>query len=54
MATVALPLKLFDMAWQVSVVNAIINNSTIPLEGIVLAHLAAYLDPSKPRFEELG
>ena len=52
MATVALPLKLFDMAWQVSVVNAIINNSTIPLEGIVLAHLAAYLDPSKPRFEE--
>ena len=50
-ASVALPFKLLDMAWQVSVVNAIINNSTLPLEGVVLAHLAAYLDPSQPRFE---
>lgn len=39
------------MAWQVSVVNAIINNSTLPLQGVILAHLAAYLDPSQPRFE---
>ncbi len=50
-ASVALPIKLFDMAWQISVINAVINNSTIPLEGVVLAHLAAYLDPSEPRFE---
>jgi hypothetical protein len=50
-ASVALPLKLLDMGWQISVVNAIINNSTMPLEGVVLAHLAAYLDPSQPRFE---
>ncbi len=39
------------MAWQISVVNAIINNSTLPLQGVILAHLAAYLDPSQPRFE---
>lgn len=50
-ASVALPIKLLDMAWQISVINALINNSTIPLEGVVLAHLAAYLDPSEPRFE---
>ncbi len=39
------------MAWQISVVNAIINNSTLPLEGVILAHLAAYLEPSQPGFE---
>lgn len=50
-ASVVLPLKLLDMAWQISVVNAIINNSTLPLQGVILAHLAAYLDPSQPRFE---
>ena len=50
-ASVALPFKLWDTPWQISVVNAIINNSTLPLEGVVLAHLAAYLDPSEPRLE---
>jgi hypothetical protein len=49
--SVALPLKLLDMAWQSTVVNAIINNSTLPLVGVALAHLAAYLDPSQTRFE---
>jgi hypothetical protein len=39
------------MAWQSTVVNAIINNSTLPLVGVALAHLAAYLDPSQTRFE---
>jgi hypothetical protein len=41
----------WDTTWQISVVNAIINNSTLPLEGVVLSHLAAYLDPSEPRLE---
>jgi hypothetical protein len=50
-ASAAMPLKLLDMAWQISVVNAIINNATLPLEGVVLAHLAAYLNPSQARFE---
>jgi hypothetical protein len=49
--SVALPIKLLDMAWQATVVNAIINNSTLPLVGVALAHLAAYLDPSQTRFE---
>jgi hypothetical protein len=50
-AAAALPLRLLDMAWQISVVNAIINNSTLPVVGLVLAYLAAYLNPSQPRFE---
>ena len=46
-----MPFKLWDTTWQISVVKAIINNSTIPLEGVVQAHLTAYLDPSESRFE---
>jgi hypothetical protein len=50
-ASVALTFRVWDTTWQISVVNAITNNSTLPLEGVVLAHLAAYLDPSEPRLE---
>lgn len=51
LAAQSLPLKLFDMAWQISVVDVINNNSILPLLSLVLAHLAAYLDQSEPRFE---
>jgi len=47
----AFPLKLLDMTWQISMIGIIVNNSILPLQSLVLAHLAAYLDPSEPRFE---
>jgi hypothetical protein len=47
----AFPLKLLEPAWQISMINVIVNNSILPLQGLVLAHLAAYLNPSEPRFE---
>ena len=50
-AAVALPIRPFATAWQISMVDVIINNSIFPLLGLVLAHLAAYLDPAEPRFE---
>jgi hypothetical protein len=50
-AAVALPIRPFATAWQISMIDVIINNSIFPLLGLVLAHLAAYLDPSEPRFE---
>ena len=50
-AAQALPLKVFAMDWQISMISVIINNSILPLQGLVFAHLAAYLDPSEPRFE---
>jgi len=50
-AAVALPIRPLATAWQISMVDVIINNSIFPLLGLVLAHLAAYLDPSEPRFE---
>jgi hypothetical protein len=45
------PLRLLDMGWQISVVGVVISNSILPLIGLLLAHLAAYLDPSELRFE---
>ena len=50
-AAQALPLKVFAMDWQISMITVITNSSILPLQGLVLAHLAAYLDPSEPRFE---
>jgi hypothetical protein len=50
-AAQALPLKLLDQAWQMSMINVIVVSSILPLQGLVLAHLAAYLNPSEPRFE---
>jgi hypothetical protein len=50
-AAQALPLKVFAMDWQISMISVITNSSILPLQGLVLAHLAAYLDPSEPRFE---
>ena len=50
-AAQALPLKVFAMDWQISMINVITSSSILPLQGLVLAHLAAYLDPAEPRFE---
>ena len=50
-AAQALPLKVLAMDWQISMISVITNSSILPLQGLVLAHLAAYLDPSEPRFE---
>lgn len=50
-AAQAFPLRLLDMAWQISMVGVVISNSIFPLTGLLLAHLAAYLDPSEPRFD---
>ena len=49
-AAQVLPLKLLDQAWQMSVVNVVVTSSILPLQGLVLAHLAAYLNPSEPKF----
>ena len=50
-AAQALPLKVFAMDWQISMITVITNSSILPLQSLVLAHLAAYLDPAEPRFE---
>jgi len=50
-AAQALPLKVFAMDWQISMITVITNSSILPLQGLVLAHLAAYLDPAEPRYE---
>ncbi len=43
-----LPVRLLDTAWQLRFVAACIDTATIPLLGLGLLHLAAYLDPGNP------
>jgi hypothetical protein len=50
-AAQALPLKVFAMDWQISMITVITNSSILPLQGLVLAHLAAYLDPAERCYE---
>lgn len=43
--TVILPLRLLDFLWQISSIKAATESATIPLIGLALFHLAAYLCP---------
>lgn len=43
----ALPLRLADSNWRLNVIDTLVNNATIPLIGLGVAHLAAYLDPAR-------
>lgn len=40
-----LPLRLADPVWQMRITTTLLDNATIPLVGMGLAHLAAYLNP---------
>lgn len=42
------PFKILDPDWRLNVVNTIVDNSTIPLIGLGLVHLAVYCDPINP------
>lgn len=42
----ALPLKIADLNWRLNLIDTVVNNGTIPLIGLGIAHLAAYLDTS--------
>jgi len=42
----ALPLRPLDTLWQLNVSSALISPAAIPLLGLALLHLAAYLDPA--------
>ncbi len=48
----ALPLQPLDTPWQLSVSSALINAAAIPLVGLGLVHLAAYLDPANAALEK--
>lgn len=43
----ALPLKIADPNWRLNVIDTVVNNATIPLIGLGIAHLASYLDASR-------
>ena len=43
----AFPLKIGDLNWRLNVIDTLVNNATIPLIGLGIAHLAAYLDASR-------
>jgi hypothetical protein len=45
-ATTAFPFKPLDTLWQLNVSSALIEAAAIPLVGLGLLHLAAYLDPA--------
>ncbi|MFN9931706.1 MAG: HpsJ family protein [Cyanobacteriota bacterium] len=43
----AFPLKIADPNWRLNLIDTLVNNGTIPLIGLGVAHLAAYLDTSR-------
>ncbi len=47
----ALPLRPLDTLWQLSVSSALISAAAIPLVGLALLHLAAYLDAANAALE---
>lgn len=48
----AIPLQPLDTLWQLSVSYALISAAAIPLVGLGLLHLAAYLDPANAALEK--
>ena len=44
----SLPLRLADLNWRLNVATTLVDNATIPLIGLGIAHLAVYLDPDNP------
>lgn len=48
---ITLPLRPLDTVWQLSVSSALISAAAIPLVGLALLHLAAYLDPANAALE---
>ncbi len=48
----AIPLQPLDTLWQLSVSSALISAAAIPLLGLALLHLAAYLDPANAALEK--
>ena len=48
----AIPLRPLDTLWQLSVSSALISAAAIPLVGLGLLHLAAYLDPANASLEK--
>lgn len=48
----AIPLRPLDTLWQLSVSSALISAAAIPLMGLGLLHLAAYLDPANAALEK--
>jgi len=48
----ALPLQLLSPAWQVGLTGALIDNAPIALVGLVLLHLAAFLDPEDEKLQQ--
>ena len=47
----AIPLRPLDTLWQLRVSSALISAAAIPLVGLGLLHLAAYLDPANAALE---
>jgi len=47
-AAAAIPFRPLDTLWQLSVSSALIEAAAIPLVGLGLLHLAAYLNPDDP------
>ncbi len=47
-AATAFPLRPLDTLWQLTISSTLINTAAIPLLGLGLLHLAAYLDPGNP------
>ena len=48
----AIPLRPLDTLWQLSVSSSLISAAAIPLVGLGLLHLAAYLDPANAALEK--
>ena len=48
----AIPLRPLDTLWQLSVSSVLISAAAIPLLGLGLLHLAAYLDPANAALEK--
>ena len=48
----ALPVRPLDTLWQLNISSALINAAAIPLVGLALMHLAAYLDPANATLEK--
>ncbi|WP_216918273.1 hypothetical protein [Synechococcus sp. CCAP 1479/10] len=48
----AIPLQPLDTLWQLSVSSVLISAAAIPLLGLGLLHLAAYLDPANAALEK--
>lgn len=51
-AGAALPLQLLNPAWQVGLTAALIDNAPIALLGIVLPHLAAFVNPDDEKLQK--